>query len=1306
MSKRSLAKTIISMMLCCIMMMASVMPSFAANGNDATLSDLRFNDLIVLDFEQDTLKYDAVFPYDNTAGEYYVPEITAIPTDPEATVNVTYPEDITCGAITVTVTAANGTTTQTYEITPTVVGENMYYAGDFEDNNANTYWRADSTITLEFTSEPEDVKNGSKAVVATAKKDGGLYGKIKSSGFSKGKMYYGMVDAKLAHRERNNCSSYNSYSRQDGSLSGNGDRVYYLDGANNGATNTLTLNYSWKRVAFTFDATNDVVFSNSEFSTKINPWGSQPATALDNYYLGELAVAKVPVKDENGKPAATFTEQDLAVAQTITLSKNILNSAGNSDGLEAASFKEWKVVSNTAGVTVDANGVVTVPANTPAGTYFVEAYYDLTNTGITHDQKTNGVKGAYIIQVSGGAKTLESITAEPGYIEVQDGDYSYDLYIPVKQVNGDDTYSVPVITATTADPSHTVDVAYPAEAVEGATATITVKDSDGATVDVYTLTYRFIGKNLYAVKGFEVAENIKIADESKSVIGAGDAVAKWTVHHLTSSVLVTDEVKSGARAWKIVPKNASAQWGGLTSGGALPANKTYYASVDAKIANEASVEKENVMLTKKLKKLISIICAVSLMITAAPVFAESDANLKELWVSGPAVIEFDSDIYEYDLLVPYRHNTSNGVWELVFPEVHAIPSDSQATVTIDDESFDDRIEIHVESADETTSKTYTLNFIGIGDNLYYVGDFEGESIKQMNNKIVSADETTTYWRTSNSKVTIDITDTASDVKDGSKAMYTVATGDGWVYGKIKSGLDAGKMYYGMVDAKWSTRYENGGTESYNRLDGTLSADDKASLVNYQGGVNVGTTNKVPLTYSWQRVAFTFTTSQDYDISEFGTTFTPWGTHRSTALDNYYLGELVVSDIVITDEEGNSEFRVNIPEEDQTQLQLSAEILNQHGHGDGLENEEIATWQLIGSPEGVSISDTGLLTIDSTAQNGDVYVEAIVEPSYSGAVQTKAKGTAKITICDVSASELSEIKINGNSLAGFDSKKKNYSLNFTCTDVAEGDTFTMPVIDVIPNSDSADVEINYPDSVDGGTIEIIVTSEDDITSTYYINMRIIGLNLLENGGFENGTEGWTAEYCTIEETTENPGEGNKSLLITGTNASRGWVPALTLEPNKAYITSAMVRLKSDGNRESTFYFPKFEGKQVHYNEDGTLKGSSKVELTGRWQKTFAVLKNGDNEWAFNSKYTNWGVEPDMVVDDYYVAELIVSDIIYDGGKLAEIPVTADGESQLNLSVKMLNQLGNTAGLEDESMEWSLKEDYPGVSISGDGVFYRY
>ena len=263
-----------------------------------------------------------------------------------------------------------------------------------------------------------------------------------------------------------------------------------------------------------------------------------------------------------------------------------------------------------------------------------------------------------------------------------------------------------------------------------------------------------------------------------------------------------------------------------------------------------------------------------------------------------------------------------------------------------------------------------------------------------------------------------------------------------------------------------------------------------------------------------------------------------------------MGELIIADITISDEEGNPVSRVNLPEEGQTQLQLSAKALNQYGHEGGLENEEIAAWQIIGNPEGVTVSDSGLLTIDASAENGDIYVEAITEPEYTGAVQTKAKGTAKITICDVTVSELSEIKINGETLIGFDSKKKNYSVGLPYTDAAEDGTIPMPVIDAIAKSDSTDVDINYPDFVDNGTIEITVTSEDDITSIYYINMKVVGRNLLENGGFEDGIEGWFSTYCTIEETTENPGEGSKALLISGTNASRGWYPDLTLEPNKA------------------------------------------------------------------------------------------------------------------------------------------------------------
>lgn len=91
--------------------------SLNTTSNDATLKSLSYNGIeIPLQNEK--------YTYDAKAISNVKPEIVAEPNDPEASVTVNYPENFSeSGVVTITVKAANGTTTQTYTVTFTESAE-------------------------------------------------------------------------------------------------------------------------------------------------------------------------------------------------------------------------------------------------------------------------------------------------------------------------------------------------------------------------------------------------------------------------------------------------------------------------------------------------------------------------------------------------------------------------------------------------------------------------------------------------------------------------------------------------------------------------------------------------------------------------------------------------------------------------------------------------------------------------------------------------------------------------------------------------------------------------------------------------------------------------------------------------------------------------------------------------------------------------------------------------------------------------------------------------------------------------------
>ena len=121
--------------------------SLNATSNDATLKNLSYNGLEI-PLQNDTYTYNA------KAISNVKPEIVAELNDPEASVTVTYPENFSeSGVVTITVTAADGTTTQTYtvnftESAETPVSTVTWYFYNNASNNGAWNVAADSDGNL------------------------------------------------------------------------------------------------------------------------------------------------------------------------------------------------------------------------------------------------------------------------------------------------------------------------------------------------------------------------------------------------------------------------------------------------------------------------------------------------------------------------------------------------------------------------------------------------------------------------------------------------------------------------------------------------------------------------------------------------------------------------------------------------------------------------------------------------------------------------------------------------------------------------------------------------------------------------------------------------------------------------------------------------------------------------------------------------------------------------------------------------------------------------------------------------------
>ena len=611
MFKNSLVRKLASLIVCGAFMLVSMLPAFASQGNDATLSYLGFADLIVdltksdsagkalaenaTGFSPEHTNYLAHFPYNMETDSYYVPEVEAVSTDSNATVAVNVPADISAGSITVVVTAANGVAQQTYQITPELTGENLFVEGDFETpglsnvtggsgtslvRNNMSVWKSTLGTTKVFLSE--DAADGEHAM----KIDRGMSsnacweGYVKEDSATTGnytlvkdKRYYVSVQTKLDNSATvdQSATQHLYMGSKEGWGTNTANVVAYDDNFNslNSNVGSVTLN---KTDWHTYTSIIVPQLDSWQTDVRIIGAGSLQPIVVDNYFVGELAVGKIAVTDKSGSDTAGVP---VGETKTINLTAKALNQYGNSAGLEALTSATWSVAGNPQGISVN-NGLVTLDGTTPAGSYRIEAVMD-SSSAVTNGQGM--VKGVYTVKVSVGSLSAIEVSA-PAVIDFSKGKLTYDLYVPAKHIDGNDVYTMPVVNAVAEDENNNVTIKYPEKIENGSVIEIEVTDRNGKEVDVYTLNLKPVGGNLFVDGNFEdassvghwevISGNVKFSQTTESVYGTGGLRIEggggsglgWQGDVITGDGVPTSSSRS------------------------LKSGKNYYMSVMAKIASD------------------------------------------------------------------------------------------------------------------------------------------------------------------------------------------------------------------------------------------------------------------------------------------------------------------------------------------------------------------------------------------------------------------------------------------------------------------------------------------------------------------------------------------------------------------------------------------------------------------------------------------------------------------------------------------------------------------------------------------------
>lgn len=270
--------------------------------------------------------------------------------------------------------------------------------------------------------------------------------------------------------------------------------------------------------------------------------------------------------------------------------------------------------------------------------------------------------------------------------------------------------------------------------------------------------------------------------------------------------------------------------------------------------------------------------------------------------------------------------------------------------------------------------------------------------------------------------------------------------------------------------------------------------------------------------------------------------------------------------------------------------------------------------------------------------------------------------------------------------------------------SEGDfaSFAVPKIEAVTNDIHASVQVSYPDDITGDIV-IVVTGADGLTSeTYTLDLVTVGNNLYTNGGFEDGITGWLkTSAVTLTAETNDVYAGRGAMRIE--RPAYGYylnTPLPKLSADKKYLHSTAIKLANDETAfesgTSIFFDGDLKTAAIErYDENGPVQAFGKV--TKSWNRHFeTIVPSAPSE--VKAFYTAWTGEPTIIIDDMYVGELVVSDVVYNGETDLKIPFDDGAKNEYTLSASLVNQFGFSQGLEGESLAYSLCDEYEGVALT--------
>ena len=677
-------------------------------------------------------------------------------------------------------------------------------------------------------------------------------------------------------------------------------------------------------------------------------------------------------------------------------------------------------------------------------------------------------------------------------------------------------------------------------------------------------------------------------------------------------------------------------------------------------------------------------------------------GLGGLMISGTvADIDFDPFVFSYTAAVPILYKDGDITKPTyTIPKINAAADSGKTAQIIMPETLPGTAVITVTDTAGMTVGTYEIHISLVGENLYANGGFEQTGIPYKNEE---------YGANTARKIT-------DKPAFGDYSLEITFKGDpNYMIPRVT--MESGKTYLSSRMMRMTDRTTNAGAMI--RMDGFSGISTF-----YAGGMGTQTATDsqsyaVNITNEWQRFDTVITPNTDWTDTQMYHS-NDWATANYAALDNCYLGELLIGDIAIK-ANGKALPAVMSTAEAQ-QLTLSAQALNQLGDISGLDSR--VTTDILGidsAPRGVTYSD-GVLSIPQNTE-GKLVLKAQATPTaeWTNAKQTVFVKTLVIDLqkAAVTSGKLASLEIVGNGLSDcvFDEATESYSVGVPVY-YEDGDveklTYTMPELIATAADASESADVVMPQALPGIAIVRLTNSEGQETGSYKVHINLLGQNMYVNGSFEReGIPYGSGAGIVLNKTTENPAVGNQCLEIQFKSEPYGFMPTAKLAANKTYLSSRMLRRTAqtvaDGTNPNLDIYQRLDG--FGGNHSATFGGQALtaqdvayvLNLTDDWQ-TLNVILEPNADWDDKQMYHtySWATWDYLALDNAFLGEMIIGDIaVTANGKALPNVLSTAAAHQLTLSASAVNQLGQTDGLagrvKTESL--TLVKAPDGVTLEG-------